>query len=69
MGNGMHEKLIIISGYVCNRLFSIGEDSFITRRMASVCKLFGRYKQLEREFFSEHRLSMYQERITRRRIA
>lgn len=22
----MHEKLIIISGYVCNRLFSIGEE-------------------------------------------
>ena len=51
MGNGMYEKLTTISGYVCNRLFSIGEDGFRTRRIASVCKLFGGYKQSEREVF------------------
>ena len=51
MGNGMHEKLTIISGYVCNGLFSIGEDGFNTRGLASICKLFGGYKQLEGEFF------------------
>ena len=50
MGNGMHEKLTTILGYVCNTLFSIGEDGFRTRRMASVCKLFGIYKEPEREF-------------------
>ena len=51
MSNGMYEKLTTISGYVCNGLFSIGEDGFNTRGMASICKLFGGYKQLEREFF------------------
>ena len=43
MGYGMHEKLTTISCYVCNELFSIGEDSFGTRRMTSFCKLFRRY--------------------------
>ena len=50
MGNGMHEKLTSISGYVCNILFSIGEDGFRTRRMTSICKLFGRYQDPERKF-------------------
>ena len=50
MEYGMYEKFTIISGYVCNRLFSIGEDGFGTRRMASFCKLFGRYQESEREF-------------------
>ncbi|KAF2586070.1 hypothetical protein F2Q70_00036947 [Brassica cretica] len=31
--NGMHEGFTSISGYVCNGLFSIGEDGFRTRRM------------------------------------
>ena len=43
LGNGMYEKITSISGYVCNGLFSIGEDGFGTRRMASICELFGRY--------------------------
>ena len=43
LGNGMHEKFKTVSGYVCNGLFSIGEDGFGTRRMASIWKLPGRY--------------------------
>ena len=30
LGNGMHEKFKTILGYVCNRLFSVGEDGFGT---------------------------------------
>ena len=40
-----------IKNLIRNGLFSIGEDAFRTRRMTRVCKLFGRYKQSEREFF------------------
>ena len=50
MGNVMHEKLTSISGHVCNRLLSIGEDGFGTRRMAIFCKLFRRLKGPERKF-------------------
>ncbi|CAG7889584.1 unnamed protein product, partial [Brassica rapa] len=39
-----------ISGYVCNGLFSIGEDGFGTRRVASFCKLFGRHQKSESKF-------------------
>ena len=49
MGNGMHEEFTSISGYVWNRLFSIGEDGFRTRGMTCFCKLFGRYQDPERE--------------------
>ena len=49
MDNGMHEKFTSFSGHVCNILFSIGEDGFGTRGMASFCKLFGRYQDPERE--------------------
>ena len=50
MGYGMYEKFKTISGYVCNGLFSIGEDGFETRRIASFCKLFGGYQESAREF-------------------
>ena len=36
LGNGMHEKFNTVSGYVCNGLFSIGEDGFGTRGMTSI---------------------------------
>ena len=49
MGNGMYEELTSISGYICNGLFSIGEDGFGTKRMTSFCKLFKRYKDPERK--------------------
>ena len=49
MGYGMYEESMSIPGYVCNGLFSIGEDGFGTRRVASFCKLFGRYQKSERE--------------------
>ena len=52
MGYGMQEKLTIISGYNCNGLFSIGEDGFRTRKMVSVCKLFGDINSLKESFFS-----------------
>ena len=37
-----------VTGHVCNKLFSIGEDGVGTRRMACICKLSGRYKGVER---------------------
>ena len=36
LDNGMHEKFKTVSGYVCNRLFSISEDGFETRGMTSI---------------------------------
>ena len=36
LGNEMHEKFKTVSGYVCNGLFSIGEDGFRTRGMTSI---------------------------------
>ena len=36
MGNEVYEESATASSYVCNGLFSIGEDGFGTRRMASV---------------------------------
>ena len=36
LGNGMHEKLKTVSGYVYNGLFSIGEDGFRTKGMTSI---------------------------------
>ena len=50
MGNGKYEEFTLISGYVCNGLFSTGEDGFGTRRMTSFYKLFGRCQASEREF-------------------
>ena len=52
MSNGMYEELKRIPSYVCKGLFSIGEDGFGTRRMAGFCKLFGRYQDSEREFYT-----------------
>ena len=50
MGNGMHEESSTDLCYFCNGLCSIGEDGFGTRRVASLCKLFGRHKVLEEKF-------------------
>jgi len=50
MGNGMHEESYIVLGYFCNGLCSIGEDGFETRRVASLCKLFGRHKFFKEKF-------------------
>ena len=36
MSNGMYEEFTSVSGYFCYGLFSIGEDGFVTRRMAGV---------------------------------
>ena len=50
LGNGMHKESQTVYCYICNRLFSVGKDDFGTRRMTSICKLFGRYKDLEKKF-------------------
>ena len=50
MDNGVYEEFTSVSSHVCNELFSIGDDGFETRRIASVCKLFGRYQEFERKF-------------------
>ena len=44
LDNGMYEEFKTVSGYVCNGLFSIGEDGFRTKRMTSIRKLYGRHK-------------------------
>ena len=36
LGNGMHEEFKTVSGNVCNRLFSTGEDGFGTRGITSI---------------------------------
>ena len=46
----MDEESTLISGYVCNGFFTIGEDGFGTRIMDSFCKLFRRCQDPEREF-------------------
>ncbi|KAL0655244.1 hypothetical protein Bca4012_075828 [Brassica carinata] len=53
LGNGVYKELTSVQGYVCNGLFSIGEDGFGTRRMTSFCKLFGRYQDPESFLNSE----------------
>ena len=50
LGNGKYEEFKTVLGYVCNRLFSIGEDGFGTRRMASIWKLPGRHKAFKKKF-------------------
>ena len=44
LGNGVHAEFTSNIYHICNRLFSIGEDGFETRRMISFYKLFGRYQ-------------------------
>ena len=51
MGNGVYEEFTPVSGYICNILFSVDEDGFGTRRIASVCKLFRRYQDLKKKLF------------------
>ena len=41
--NGMCEEFTSFSDHFCNGSFSIGEAVFITRRIDSFYKLFGRY--------------------------
>ena len=50
LGNGMYEEFKTVTGNVCDGLFSIGEDGFGTRRMASIRKLFGRYQTSQKKF-------------------
>ena len=50
MGNEMHEKSQTILGYICKGLFSVDEDGFGTRVVASLCKLFGRRNIFEEKF-------------------
>lgn len=44
-------ELASVSDYVCNELYSIGEDGFRITKIVSICKLFGRYQNFERIFF------------------
>ena len=50
MRNVMYEEFASVSSHICNRLFSIGEDGFGTRRFTSIYKLFGRYQDPKRKF-------------------
>ena len=50
MGDRVYEEFTSISGYICYRLFSIGEDGFRTRRVVGVWKLSGWYKDVEDMF-------------------
>ena len=50
MGNGVYDEFASVSNQVSNRLFSIVEDDFITRRTASVWKLSRRHQDFERKF-------------------
>ncbi|KAL0673460.1 hypothetical protein Bca4012_001441 [Brassica carinata] len=46
----MYEEFTSISGYVCNELFSIGEDGFRTRRMSSFANYLEDVKNLKESF-------------------
>ena len=50
MGNGMYVESQRVIGYICNRLFLVGEDGFGIRGVASLCKLFGRHNNFEKKF-------------------
>lgn len=50
MDNGVYKEFTTILGYICNRLFSVVDDGFGTRRVASVRKLFGGYQDFTRKF-------------------
>ena len=50
LSNGMYEEFNTVSGDVCNRLFSIGEDGFGTRRMPSIWQLSERYQGPTKKF-------------------
>ena len=45
----MHEELALVSGHICNGLFSVGEDGFRTRKIARFGKLFRKYQDPERK--------------------
>ncbi|CDY32833.1 BnaC08g02550D [Brassica napus] len=50
LGNEVYEESKTAYCYICNKLFSIGEDGFRTRRITSLCKLPRRYTCLEEKF-------------------
>ena len=52
MDPGMYEKTNTVYYYICNELFLFSKDGFGIRRMASLCKLFGRHKDLEEKLNS-----------------
>ena len=49
LDNEMYEEFKTVSGYVCNRLFSIGEDGFGTGRMAIIWNLYGRHQAFKKK--------------------
>ena len=50
MDNEVYEEFTSVSGHICYRLFSTGEDGFRIRKMAGVQKLSGRHKDFEDKF-------------------
>lgn len=46
----MHEESKTVYWYICNGLFSVDKDGFRIKRITSLCKLFGRYKDFEEKF-------------------
>lgn len=50
MDNKIYEEFTPISSHICNRLFTIGENSFGTRRIVRFYKLLRRYPDSERMF-------------------
>ena len=50
LGYGMYEEFKTVYAYICNELFLVDEDGFGTRKMTSLCKLFGGYQDFEEKF-------------------
>ena len=50
MGNWVYEEFASVSSHVCNKLFSICENGFETKRMASVLNVSGRHWDFESKF-------------------
>ena len=46
----VYEESNTVHCYICNELFSVGENSFRTRKMVSICKLLKRHKSFEEKF-------------------
>ena len=55
----------IVFCYFCNGLFSVGEYGFGTKRMVSLCKLFGRHTNLEEKFNSSELIHIPQTQNSR----
>ena len=59
----MYEESQKVLNYICNGLFSVGEDDFETRGVASLCKLLGRHNIFEKKFqqLRDHSYTTYAE--------